>query len=307
MITKIANSKKDIFYLINKHSKAITRVEAEMLLEYLFNCTKLDLYIRNFVVDETIEELYDSLISRRLNKEPVQYITGCAEFMELDFIVTRDVLIPRPETEILVNEIINSFRFGCFQQLHSNTIKYSSSEATKLPSREVKILDLCTGSGNIAISLAKLIPQVEIVTTDISENALKIAEKNAIRNQASDRIKFYKGNLFNALVFAKNPKFDIIVCNPPYIKEADFPFLQKEVREEPKMALNGGKDGLDFYRIIAEDSHRFLKKDGKILLEIGFGQREAVEDIFLSHNIFGMHRIIKDFSGTERAVWINLL
>ncbi|MDO8602631.1 MAG: peptide chain release factor N(5)-glutamine methyltransferase [Candidatus Omnitrophota bacterium] len=307
MITKIAGSKKDIFYLMNKHSKAIAKVEAEMLLEYLFNCTKLDLYIRDFAVDETIEELYDSLVSRRLNKEPVQYMTGCAEFMGLDFIVTRDVLIPRPETEILVNEIINSSQFGCFQQPHSNAIKYSSSEATKFPNREVKILDLCTGSGNIAVSLARLMPQAEIVATDISEGALKIAKKNAIRNQAGDRVKFYKGNLFNALVFAKNPKFDIIVCNPPYIKEGDFPFLQKEVREEPEIALNGGKDGLDFYRIIAKDSHRFLEKGGKILLEIGFGQRKAVEDIFLSYSIFDVYKVIKDFSGTERAVWINLL
>lgn len=307
MITKIAGSKKDIFYLMNKHSKAIAKVEAEMLLEYLFNCTKLDLYIRDFAVDETIEELYDSLVSRRLNKEPVQYMTGCAEFMGLDFIVTRDVLIPRPETEILVNEIINSSQFGCFQQSHSNAIKYSLSEATKFPNREVKILDLCTGSGNIAVSLARLMPQAEIVATDISEDALKIAKKNAIRNQAGDRVKFYKGNLFHALVFAKNPKFDIIVCNPPYIKEEDFPFLQKEVREEPEIALNGGKDGLDFYRIIAKDSHRFLEKGGKILLEIGFGQRKAVEDIFLSCSIFDVYKVIKDFSGTERAVWINLL
>jgi release factor glutamine methyltransferase len=283
MILKTADSKKDVFYLINKHSGVVSSVEAEMLLEFLFNCEKLDLYVRDFVVNNTIEELYDLLVSRRLSGEPVQYITGRAKFMGLDFIATKDALIPRPETEILVNEIVEA-RFIA-----------------------PKILDLCTGSGNIAVSLAKLIPQAEIIATDISENALKIAEKNAALHQSSARIKFYKGNLFNALMFAKNPKFDIIVCNPPYIKEADFPYLQKEVKLEPRIALNGGKDGLGFYRDIAKESRRYLKKGGSILLEIGFGQREAVEGIFLSHNIFDIYRVIRDFSGIERAIWINLL
>jgi len=283
MILKTADSKKDVFYLINKYSSVISRVEAEILLEFLFNCEKLDLYVKDFIVNKTIEELYDLLARRRLSGEPVQYITGRAEFMGLDFVVTKDVLIPRPETEILVNEILGA-------QLIAP-----------------KILDLCTGSGNIAVSLAKLMPHAEIIAADISENALKIAEKNAALHQASAGIKFCKGNLFNALMFAKNPKFDIIVCNPPYIKDADFPYLQKEVRLEPEIALNGGKDGLDFYRAIAKESRRYLKKGGSILLEIGFGQREAVEEIFLSYNIFDIYRVIRDFSGIERAIWINLL
>jgi len=281
MILKTADSKKDVFYLINKHSGVVSSVEAEMLLEFLFNCEKLDLYVRDFVVNNTIEELYDLLVSRRLSGEPVQYITGRAKFMGLDFIATKDVLIPRPETEILVNEIVEA-RFIA-----------------------PKILDLCTGSGNIAVSLAKLIPQAEIIATDISENALKIAEKNAGLHQSSVRIKFYKGNLFNALMFAKNPKFDIIVCNPPYIKEADFPYLQKEVRLEPRIALNGGKDGLGFYRDIAKESRRYLKKGGSILLEIGFGQREAVTAIFNITGKFKIDKIVKDFSGIERVIQIS--
>lgn len=283
MILKTADSKKDVFYLINKYSGVIPRVEAEMLLGFLFNCEKLDLYVKDFIVNKTIEELYDLLARRRLSGEPVQYITGRAEFMGLDFIVTKDVLIPRPETEILVDEIVGA--------------GFSAP----------KILDLCTGSGNIAVSLAKLIPQAEIVATDISEAGLGIAGKNAALHHAGAGIKFYKGNLFNALMFAKNPKFDIIVCNPPYIKEADFPYLQKEVALEPRIALDGGKDGLDFYRDIAKESRRYLKKGGSILLEIGFGQRKAVEDIFLSYNIFDIYRVIRDFSGIERVIWINLL
>ena len=283
MVLSSKTCKRDVFYLINKYSGIVSKVETEMLLEYLFNCARIDLYIRNFSIDETIEELYDSLISRRLNGESVQYITGCAEFMGLDFIVTKDTFIPRPETEILVNELLNS------------------------PDKSFRILDLCTGSGNIAVSLAKLMPQIEVTATDISEAALKIAEKNAARHNVSERIKFYKGNVFNALVFDKNPKFDIIVCNPPYIKKAEFPYLQNEVKQEPEIALNGGGDGLDFYRIIAKESHRYLEKCGSILLEIGFGQKQALKDIFSLYSVFEIHKIIKDFSGIERAMWINLL
>ncbi|MDP2980730.1 MAG: hypothetical protein Q8N67_01510, partial [Candidatus Omnitrophota bacterium] len=166
--------------------------------------------------------------------------------------------------------------------------------------------------------------------TDVSEAALKIAEKNAARHNARERIRFYKGDVFNALVFdtfggksqdnrrlsinvgikqeyvVKNPKFDIIVCNPPYIKEGDFPYLQKEVRQEPEIALNGGKDGLGFYRVIAKEAHRYLERCGSVLLEMGFGQRQAIEDVFSSYNIFETYRVIKDFSGIERAIWINL-
>ena len=293
MKLKTADYKKDIFYLMNKYSGIVSGVETEMLLEYLFNCAKLDLYIRDFAVNETIEELYDSLVERRLSGEPGQYITGRAEFMGLDFIVTKDTLIPRPETEILVNEIL-ALCSTCPER--SRGMRYAP----------VRILDLCTGSGNIAISLAKLMPQAEITATDVSEAALKIAEKNAARHNARKRIRFYKGDVFNALVFDKNPKFDIIVCNPPYIKEDDFPYLQKEVRQEPEIALNGGKDGLGFYRVIAKEAHRYLERCGSVLLEMGFGQRQAIEDIFSSYNIFETYRVIKDFSGIERAIWINL-
>ena len=285
MISKLANTKKDIFYLINKYSKSLSRVEAEMLLEYLFNCARIDLYVRDFVVNGMIEELYDSLVNRRISGEPAQYITGCAEFMGLDFVVTKDVLIPRPETEILVNEAL---------------------AARSMPA-SCRILDLCTGSGNIAISLAKLMPQAEIVATDISDAALKIAEKNAVRHDVSDRIKFYKGNLFNALVFDKSSKFDIIVCNPPYIKEEEFPLLQKEVRKEPEIALNGGKDGLDFYRIVAKEAHRHLKEGGSVLLEIGFGQAQAVKDIFSSNNIYKIYKTTKDFNQIDRVLTLQLV
>ncbi|MDP2921943.1 MAG: peptide chain release factor N(5)-glutamine methyltransferase [Candidatus Omnitrophota bacterium] len=273
---------KDIFYLLNKYSCFVSRVEAEMLLEYLFNCSRLDLYTKNFSANRVAEELYASLVNRRIKSEPVQYITGKAEFMGLDFIVTKDTFIPRPETELLVNEIIKQ-------------------------RQKVKILDLCTGSGNIAISLARSMPDADITAADVSEAALKIARKNAERHNVTSRINFLKGDMFNALMFAKKEKFDIIVCNPPYIKEEEIDRLQEEVGFEPGIALNGGSDGLDFYRIMAEESHRYLKKGGSVLLEMGFHQAQAVKDIFLSYNIFEIYKVIKDFSGTERVIWINLL
>jgi len=276
--------KKDIFYLMDKYSGMVSGAETEMLLEYLFNCSRLDLYVKDLMISDTAEELYGSLINRRIRGEPVQYITGCAEFMGLDFVVTRDVLIPRPETEILVDEAAFGFNMGSAK----------------------KILDLCTGSGNIAVSLARLMPQAEIAATDISEAALKIAERNAARHDVNSRVMFYKGNLFNALMFAKNPKFDIIVCNPPYIKKDEIPYLQKEVRVEPEIALDGGVDGLDFYRMIAKEAHRYLAKGGSILLEIGFGQAGAVKDIFSLNNKYKTGKTIKDFNGIDRVIWINL-
>jgi release factor glutamine methyltransferase len=283
---KSAVSKKDIFYLINKYSKGISRVESEMLLEYLFDCNRVDLYTKDLAVNEVTEELYDSLAGRWLGGEPVQYITGKAEFMGFDFMVTRDTLIPRPETELLVDSVL----------------------AARPPGRQaaMRILDLCTGCGNIAVSLAKLSPEAGIIATDISGAALKIAEKNAILHKVSERIRFYKGDLFDALMFAKNPEFDIIVCNPPYVKEGEIPFLQKEVAAEPGIALNGGEDGLDFYRRIAKSPRCYLKKGGSLVMEMGFGQVDAVKDIFSSAK-FKIDKVVKDFAGIERAVWINLL
>ena len=278
--------KKDIFYLINKYSKGISRIESEMLLEYLFNCNRVDLYTKDLAVNEVAEELYGSLVGRWLGGEPVQYITGKAEFMGFDFMVTRDTLIPRTETELLVNEVI--------------------SFASSLELGALSLLDLCTGSGNIAISLAKSMPQAEIAATDISGPALRIAEKNAMLHKVSERIRFYKGDLFEALMFDKNQKFDIIVCNPPYVKEEEIPFLQKEVAAEPGIALNGGEDGLDFYRRIAKGSRYYLKQGGSLVMETGFGQADAVKDIFSSAR-FEIDKIIKDFAGIERLIWINLL
>ena len=241
--------------------------------------------------------------------QPVQYIEGKAEFRGVELVVNKDVLIPRPETEELVEEVIH-------YTLH----------ITHYTKQCVRILDLCTGSGNIAVSLARELPGAEIVATDISEPALKVAQENAARHEVSENIKFYRGDLFKALPrskhhgfraeekslewglpIEKNLKFDIMVCNPPYVKKGDFDFLQKEVREEPYIALYGGNDGLDFYRRIAGEAKDHLETGGTLFLEIGFGQAKRIIDIFSIGKIYRVERMVRDFAGIDRILWISLL
>lgn len=215
-------------------------------------------------------------------EEPLQYIAGREQFMGLDFIVNKDVLIPRPETEILVNEVFRHAGHG------------------------IKILDLCTGSGNIAISLAKMIEGAQIIATDISVSALDTARKNASIHGVDKQIEFYQGDLFQALPVDKRYKFDIIVCNPPYVKRADIDFLQEEVRCEPHHALDGGIDGLDFYRRLAEAAQDFLAPGGSLFLEMGFDQAQDVANIFNSKRAFKIKKIKEDLAGIDRVVWISL-
>ena len=212
-------------------------------------------------------------------REPIQYIEGRANFMGLDFIVNKDVFIPRPETELLVSEVLSPF-----------TIHPSP-----------KILDLCTGCGNIAVSLARSLPDVEIVATDISQASLEVAKENAMRHGVEKNITFYKGDFFNFLPLEKREKFDIIVCNPPYVKKADFEWLQEEVRCEPRRALYGGEDGLDFYRRIVKDSPEFLKVNGLIALEIPDNSRLEVENIINDSGSFSNIKFFNDLNNIERV------
>jgi len=159
-MVEILNSPKSVLNLMNKYSKFISRVEAEALLSHIFNCTREGLYINNYPVGEEIEKLYYSFIEMRLSGEPLQYIIGTSEFMGLEFVVNKHVFIPRPETEMLVNEVVQF------------TVNHRLSD--------VRLLDLCTGCGNIAVSLSRLIPCSEIIATDISEPALETAQKNSI-------------------------------------------------------------------------------------------------------------------------------
>ncbi|NQV04549.1 MAG: peptide chain release factor N(5)-glutamine methyltransferase [Candidatus Omnitrophica bacterium] len=279
-------TQKNIYSLINRYLGRVSQVEAEALLSYIFKCSRSELYVNELIIDEQIERLYDLLIARRTSGEPLQHITGIAEFMEMDFNVDKDVFIPRPETEILVNEVSGDIRNR---------------------ERASKVLDLCTGSGNIAIGLARSVPVAEIIATDISESALDRARMNSVSHGTEKRVLFYKGDLFDALPLDKKYKFDIIVCNPPYVKRGDIGLLQEEVQAEPRIALDGGLDGLDFYRQIAGKALAYLSPGGSLFLEIGAGQAEDTSVIFESKGKFRVRKIIKDFAGIDRVLWIDLL
>ena len=210
-------------------------------------------------------------IKKVIMKQPVQYIIGYQEFMKLDFKVNKEVLIPRPDTEILVQEIIDL-----------------------VGNKKMKILDLCTGSGIIAISLAKYLPNCKIVASDISLKALKIAKENSQINNVV--VKFIESDIFKNI----NEKFDIIVSNPPYIETNVIKTLSKEVQNEPVLALDGGEDGLDFYREIISKSYLYLTQNGIIGVEIGYNQKKAVMDLF-SEKYYAIYSK-QDLNGNDRIV-----
>ena len=216
-------------------------------------------------------------IKRLISGEPLQYITGVQEFMKINFIVTKDVLIPQPDTEILVEEVI----------------KIANRLDNPL------ILDLCTGSGAIAVSLAKNVPNAKIVATDISKKALEIARQNAKLNGVLNNIDFIESNLFDKI---KNIKFDIIVSNPPYIPTDEIRKLPKDVRQEPTIALDGGKDGLDFYRKIFVNGNEYLNRQGYLCVEIGYNQKEAVRKIIEKKERYVQTYCIKDLCQNDRVI-----
>jgi len=220
---------------------------------------------------------YDKFLElkeKRIKGIPFQYILGEQYFMGLKFLVNEDVLIPRADTEILVYKVIDILK----------------------NKKNSKILDMCTGSGCIAISLEKNLTGVEVVAADISEKALNIAKKNSEVNQSE--IKFYNSNLFEKI---PKEKFDIIVSNPPYIATKNIDNLAIDVLHEPKLALDGGDDGLKFYRKISESALDYLKDDGFLVFEIGYDQANDVREILDKLN-YKEIEVIKDYSNNDRVL-----
>ena len=252
--------------------------KARMLLEATLKKSKEYLMIYDTKEITSIErDKYIRNVKRLIAGEPLQYITGKQEFMKLNFLVTKDVLIPRADTEILVEEVI----------------KIAENKTNPV------ILDMCTGSGAIAVSLAKYVKNVKVYATDISGKALEIAKKNAEFNGVKNNIKFIESNLFDKI---KDKKFDIIVSNPPYIETDTIKKLTKDVQNEPKIALDGGKDGLDFYRKIADNGYKFLNRQGYICLEIGYNQRIAVRKIMENKKRYVNIKCLKDLCGNDRVI-----
>jgi release factor glutamine methyltransferase len=275
----------DIRTILHRTARELTasgspspRLDAEVLLMHFLKVDRLQLCMHpEREVSEAEIAGFALWVERRRRGEPVAYITGEKEFWSLRFVVNREVLIPRPETECLVEEVLNC----------------RDREA-----RNLRILDIGTGSGAIGVVLAVEIPSARVIATDISPEALKVARRNAENHAVADRMEFLQGDLFAAA----SGSFDFIVSNPPYIPDDAYPLLPEGIREfEPREALIAGPDGVDFHRgIIREAAHR-LKGGGGIFLEIGEGQRELVEMLFRTEGCYDEIRFRKDYGGTERV------
>jgi len=261
--------------------------EAEVLFSEILNCDRASLYLKQNLRLNALEALKISeALKRRIRGEPIQYILGKTEFMGLEFKVTPDVLIPRPETEVLVEKVIELVTKA---QRHKTT--------------SLKILDLGTGSGCIAVSLAKLISNVRIDAIDISEKALKIAKENAKLNNV--KVNFIQADLFQAYSL-RLKVYSLIVSNPPYVAASEIDGLQVEVRREPRIALSAGEDGLDFYRRIIIDSSRYLKKGGYLFLEMGFAQKNKIKNIFQKSKKFQIIEVVRDYNNIDRVIIAKL-
>ncbi|NLI90270.1 MAG: peptide chain release factor N(5)-glutamine methyltransferase [Epulopiscium sp.] len=260
-------------------NKANFKIEAELLALNVLGYTKLERILKaNNKVAREDEETYWDYISKRCQGIPLQYITREQEFMGFPFYVDSNVLIPRQDTETLIEAIIDKSRETPFRN----------------------IIEIGTGSGCISVSLAKFLPYSEITAIDISANALEVARKNAKINQVEDRIKWIQGDLLTNYISDK--KIDLIVSNPPYIRTQDCMELDYEVRKhEPNLALDGGRDGLDFYRKITRQSKEHLIENGMLAYEIGHDQSKDVYNI-MDRNGFTNIRQIKDLAGRDRVV-----
>jgi len=253
------------------------RLDAETLLLHLLKQNRAWLLAHeDDEAEAAIEAAYGQIIARRAAGEPIQYITGSSEFYGLPFSVGPGVLIPRPETEHLVEEVIRLA--GAFA--------------------EPRITDIGTGSGAIAVALAQALPQAHIAAIDLSSQALAIARGNAIRNHVEDRVEFFEGDL---LVPLAGRSFHIIASNPPYIPATDSGSLSVEVREhEPHSALFAGADGLAIYRRLIPDARELLVFGGWLVLEIGYGQQPAIEELLHTHRYSHIH-FIADYRGISRV------
>jgi len=252
---------------------------SKMLLKHLLNVTDSCILINNEEeISEEIEKKFKRNIEVLNTGIPIQYVTNKQEFMGLNFYVDSNVLIPQPDTETLVEEVIN------------------------LSKENAKVLDLCTGSGAIGVSIAKNVDNSNVTMSDISKNALEIAKQNAESNEVINNCKFVLSDMFKDI----QEKFDIIVSNPPYIKTEIIKILDKEVQNEPRLALDGREDGLYFYKVIAQNAHKYLKKNGILALEIGYDQKEDVIKLLHETDKYTNIYCKKDLAGNDRIIVCKL-
>lgn len=255
------------------------RLEAQLLLSHVLQCSRTQLYM-NFDKPLAEPELagYRGLIKRRLGGEPVAYLIGEHEFWGLPLYVDPHVLVPRPDTETVVEVIV------------------AARSDKKAPCR---VLDLCTGSGAIALALAKELPGAQVIATDVSAEAVAIARKNAERNKLAERIEVRQGDLFAAVA---GETFDIIASNPPYIASAVIATLSAEVKREPMLALDGGADGMVFYDRICREAMAHLAPGGILVVEHGYDQADAVRDRFVRAGFTDV-ALVHDLAKNPRVTW----
>lgn len=279
MITVLDVIKLSTEYLQKKGVES-PRANAEILLAEILKCKRLELYLAfDKPLAENEIQIYREAIRKRGLRIPLQYIVGNVEFYGLKLIVNENVLIPRPETELLVEKIIN--------------------ESDK--SASLKILDIGVGSGNISLSILKNLPNTNVVSIDISESALGVAKQNAELNSLLDRIELKLFDIMNGDLNSLG-KFDLIVSNPPYVSVSDFESLEPELKvHEPRIALTDNSNGVSFYKNIIEVSDQILSKHGKIYFELGMGQSQQVKNLFEQKGFVNI-TITKDYSGIDRII-----
>ncbi|MEW6378775.1 MAG: peptide chain release factor N(5)-glutamine methyltransferase [bacterium] len=261
-----------------------SRLEAEVLLAHLLKISRIELYTRwDEELPESVSRELQTLLSRRIGREPLAYIIGRKEFWSLCFMVAPGVLIPRPETEFVIEAALR----------HAQDA--------------VRIIDVGTGSGNIAVCLAQELPNARIYAVDISEAALRVARRNAAYHQVIERIIFLQADMLSAFAPDIPSGFiDCIVSNPPYISSAEISTLAPEVRVfEPRVALEGGIDGLGCYRRLIHESTAILKAGGRIILEMGYGQKDALVRELQSQG-YEVQEIVVDYAGIDRVIAARL-
>jgi len=266
---------------LRNHHISEPRASAELLLGHVLGLDRVSLYL-NAKRPLEAEELegFSKCLERRLRGEPVQYITGTQEFWSLALTVTSDVLIPRPETELLVEALLDFAR--------------------ETGPEQMRLMDVGTGCGAIAIAAARELPKAVVVGGDLSLAALELARDNARRHQVSERLLFLCTDLFCGL---GRTLFDAVVTNPPYVKSSDFSLLPREIRDyEPRHALDGGEDGLQTIRAIIDQAPDFLRSGGILALEMGAGQAEAVGGLVSRTNRYRGRHILKDYSAIDRVL-----
>jgi release factor glutamine methyltransferase len=257
------------------------RLDAEVLLGHLLNKSRLQLYLHfDMPVFQKDLTLFREVIKKRIARTPISYLTNHKEFMSLDFYVDERVLIPRPETEFIVETVLKSKGDTC-----------------------QRLLEIGTGSGVIATAIAVNKPEWEIIATDISEDALAVAEKNRDVHDCTERIKFLHGDLFEPIKMLESSTFNWIVSNPPYVMTRAQDTLSPDVRDyEPHIALFAGEDGLSIIRCLIAEAPNYLNPEGKLIFEIGDTQAKPVKALFEKQSAYKNCRFIKDYAGKDRVV-----